>query len=139
MAYTPIKTQGTKLSYLSTEPSTYTDICAIQTISGPDGSAATIDATTLCSTAKEFIVGLPDYGTVSLTGLYDPADTAIGALKTQFDAQTEESFKITLADTGAAEITFDGYVTQFSWDIQPDDVVKVNISIKVTGAVTVTP
>lgn len=132
-----VATQGTILAVSTNGGASFISLCQISSISGPDGSAGEIDVTTLCSTAKEYIIGLPDYGSISLTGVYDPSNTGLTTLKSLFDGQNEADFKITLTDNSATELTFDAYVSAYSWDLQPDDAVRVNITLRVTGAVTV--
>lgn len=77
-----IKSQGT-LVYLSNEnasttaygSSTFTKLSETATVGESSGEAADIDVTHLESTAKEYLIGLPDNGNLPLSGNFVPGDT----------------------------------------------------------------
>jgi hypothetical protein len=69
---------------------------------------------------------------------YDPDDTGQARCKTLFDASnTTESFEFTLTDTPATTFTFTGYVTGWEVSMGIDDVYMLNLTIKITGDVTI--
>lgn len=119
-------------------PEVFTTIAQVVNISGPDGSATEIDTTALDSAAKTFRVGLKDEGSVGFTINYDADDAQHAALRTALGSTTSKNYRITLTDTSPAKTyTFAAYVQQFALDISPDDVVKANASLRITGAITV--
>lgn len=133
-----LASQGTILAVSTDSGSTWVDLCQLSSINGPDGSSSEIEVTTLCSSAKEYISGLADYGNVAISGMYDPANAGLVSLKTLYDSGDEAQFRITLTDTASTEITFDGYVNAYSWAFEADDASRVSSNIRVTGPVTVT-
>ncbi len=132
-----VTSQGTKFE-VQLASAAYQEICSTS-ISGLGGGAATeIDITTLCSTGKEFAMGLKDEGTISLSTIYDPADVGMKRLQYLRDNQDLGVFRVTLPDTGSETWSFSGYVTAAALgDVGPDTVLTMNFSIRVTGSITV--
>lgn len=105
--------------------------------SGFDGEAADIDVTTLASTAKEYHVGLQDYGNFSIEFIYDPNDVGQAQMQTNKAALAETTFVLTLPDSDVINrFTFDGYVKSITISGGVDDVVKGSANIRISGAVT---
>ena len=76
-----IEAQGSKLFWsASTAASTAVQVGGFMGFNGPSGSAAVIDITTLGSTAKEKLMGLPDEGQLSGDLLYLSTDAGQIAL-----------------------------------------------------------
>jgi hypothetical protein len=115
-------------------PVTWTTIGEVTDFSGPDGSASEIDVSHLTSTSKEFIMGLPDEGSLSLSVNWDTSDSGQDACATARAARTEEDFKITYSDASTA--TFTGYVTGMSSSGGVDGKVSGSISIRITDSIT---
>jgi predicted secreted protein len=136
MAYTPGK--GTKLQ-LSIS-STLTDIAQVVSLTPPSMEMGTTETTHLLSTWREYISNLPDGGSIDFTIEYDPSHASHAALWTAFQGGAAESWKVLFTDTGAAAVTFDGILTNFAWDeVAVDGVVTASITVKITGAITITP
>lgn len=117
---------------------TYTSVADVTEVSVLDSSADTID-TTAHDTAdgwRTFIGGVKDPGELKMSLNYDPA--VHGDI---FDLLGEDGIKhkITLADAGAAVVTFEGIVTGFSVGAPYDDKMSGEVTIKVSGKPTVTP
>ena len=55
----------------------WADICEAKTFTGFDGQSAEIDVTTLCSEAKEYLVGLQDFGNFNFTANLVPGDPGL--------------------------------------------------------------
>jgi len=132
--------QGTGI-YISdlASPEVFSEIGQVMTISGPDGSASEIDVTNLASSAKEFVIGLPDEGSVSLEVSFDYAGS-IGhdTLHTARISQVLQHFQIRLSDSPRTTIDFQAYVTQFSLSLGVDDKVSATFGLRITGAATIT-
>lgn len=62
-------------------PATMSNFCELTNYNQQDGSADEYDATTICSTAKEFEVGLSDPGTMQLDYLLAPNSAIQSALR----------------------------------------------------------
>lgn len=101
--------------------------------SGFDGQIQEIDITNLASTAKEFEVGLDDYGTFGFEVNVDDTDVGQAAISAAKVAGSTDEYIITLND--GKKRTFDGLVTSFSESVGVDDVVKGSITLRVTGPV----
>lgn len=134
-----IQTQGCQiLKGDGASPEVFTALGEVIDISLDSGGAAEIDVTNLDSTAKEFNLGLADYGTVSITMNYDPDDAQQTALKTDYDAQDSGNYRIDLSDSPETTFSFAAYVR--TWNaprVTPDDVVKLDAVLRISGAVTV--
>lgn len=110
---------------------TMTDVGEVTSIAGFDGEAADIDTTHLRSTAKEFLIGLQDFGGVTLS-VWLTTDVGQAKLRSLKAAASIGTFSITLSDGTVA--AFRGLVKSFSFnDITPDGAVSGSVSIKVTG------
>jgi predicted secreted protein len=131
-----IRSQGTLFQYGdgTGSPGTYQTVGEVVSISGPGGEASEIDVTHLGSTAKSYLIGLPDEGDVTLSVNHDNDDTTQQALRTARTNATLTYFKIVLSDTKT--ITFVGFVKGYSVTIDSDSKVMADITIRVSGAVT---
>ncbi len=129
-----IEAQGTKLEVSEDAGTTYTPVKGIRDISGFDGEASDIDASTLDSLAKEYLTGLADNGRISLSGnrLHDdPGQTII---QTSKDARTQLDYRITFSDGVTA--TFKGNAKSRTFSASVDALLAFDASIKISGAVT---
>ena len=133
-----LKSQGTSVSVCAaaTSPLVYEAISQVVNWSGPDGSASEIDVTALDSAAKEFLMGLPDEGNLSIECIHDPNEASHETLRAARANQTLMSFQIALTDSPQTTYTVDGYVMGFTLSAGVDDKVGATYSIRLTGAVT---
>lgn len=115
-------------------PVAWTEIGEVTDFSGPDGTANEIDTTHLRSTAKEFLMGLPDEGNISLSMNWAPTDTGQIAAIAARKARTEKDFKITYSDDSTA--TFKAYVLGLSSGAGVDSKVNGSMTLRITGEVT---
>lgn len=131
---TAIQAQGTTMTFEdSASPVVAQTVGGIQSFTGFDGESTEIDITTLASTAKEFDVGLEDFGNLSLEVIYDGSDAGQAAIMTAKSAAATKEVVLTLSDSSIA--TFDVIVKSFSKSGGVDDVVKGSVNMKITGAV----
>jgi hypothetical protein len=120
--------------------SVFTDIPGIENLQGPSGSKEEIDITAINDTAKAFIGGMPDFGQLTFKMAWDPANAAHQYLLTRYNtANVTDSWKIVCSDSGLAEIAFSGAVTGFQWDFSRGAAASVNVTVKISGAATVSP
>jgi predicted secreted protein len=106
-------------------------------ISGPTMSRETIDVTSLASTGgyREFIVGLRDPGTLTFTMNFTRSD--YDAMKADFESDTEVDYEMILPDDDVTTLEFSGLVTELPLNLDSSSQITCNITIKVTGQVTV--
>lgn len=137
MAY--ITTQGTVLAYLNTaaSPNAYVTIPKVVSLSGPSSSRSEIDVSNMDSTAKEFQLALVDHGTIDAAIVFDERVAAHAQLRTDFNANTERTWRITDAGSPQKNYTFSARIQSLPLDFATDEVVRVNMTLRITGAVTV--
>ena len=130
-----IETQGTVFKIGNGDsPLTYTVISEVVSFSGFDGSAAEIDTTHLGSTAKEYLMGLQDFGNLTLESNYLPADAGQVKLRTAKASREVQDFKIEFSDSSTA--TFQAYVLSASISGGVDAKVDTSFNLRITGNVT---
>ena len=137
-------TQGSRILHAAGtgSPGEYHEIEEVTNISGPDGTANTIDVTHLRSTAKEYLPGLGDFGQIQMTCNYVGQPQQI-ALLTMFQTNADpEEFRLYLPVnsqlTSFDRFTFDASVTQWQLGAVVDDKQTLSITLKVTGTVELT-
>jgi hypothetical protein len=135
MATAAFNAQGTTIAREGNTPGTYVSIAEIRSFSGPGGTAAIIDATSLSSTGKEKVMGLQDEGTISLECSFVPGDTGQQSLLADRAAQLKKNFKITFSDANNATATFSAYVTGFTIGGGVDALTTATVTLEVTGAI----
>lgn len=116
-----------------TSPSTYIQIKEVKTFQR-DGDRAEIDVTSMDSTAREFRLGLQDFGnlTMEMNGVFN--DAGQQKLVTAVASPNAWNFKIVYPD-GSID-TFQALVKHFNISGAVDDVLKRQAAIRLTGAVT---
>lgn len=109
------------------------------------GTAAEIDTTDLSSTAKEFILGLADNGTMGLDVLYDPEDPGQVILETLRETSAVNNFRVGVPNplqsgspTGFTMFSFAGFVQTFPFNAAVDAALTGTVSIRLTGTITKT-
>lgn len=117
-------------------PEVFTEIGEVTDFTTPDGEAPDIDVTHLGSTAAEFLQGLPDNGSVPISGNFVGGDAAQSTLRTARAAQTLKTFKITLTDSPATVFTFSAFVKSFVVAAAQNDKLGFSANLRVSGAVT---
>ena len=136
MASTAISAQGTTFEVDDVTPGT-ADVAVgnMKTYSGFDGEAGEIDITNLSSTAKEFRLGLQDFGSFSLDINPDYSDAGQNVLRAAQASGAVKTFELTLSDGTTA--TFQGLVKNASAVSGGVDATHDGtVSIKITGTVT---
>jgi len=115
---------------------TWAAIAEINNIGGPSMTRDTIDATSLDSTDgyREFIAGFRDGGTVVLNMNFWRNTYAL--FKADFESDTLGNYEIILPDDDTTTLEFTGLVTELPLTIPPDDKITVDVSIKISGKVT---
>lgn len=130
-----IETQGFKLEIgaLGDSPASMTEIKEITNFSLFDGQAAEIDVTHLQSTAKEFIMGLQDFGSGSIDVNYLPDDPGQVEARAAKASRDIKSFKATFSDGNTA--AFNGYILSAPVSGGVDAKVDSSFAIRISGDV----
>ena len=117
--------------------SEWVDIAEINSIGGPDMSRDVIDVTSLSSTGgyREFITGFRDGGSVTLSMNF--LRSTFDIMKTDFESNTLQNYEIVLSDAGTTTLEFEGLVTACPLTTPADDKITVEVTIKISGQVTV--
>lgn len=115
---------------------TFSNFCELTSFNQQDAAADEIDVTTICSTAKEFEVGLSDAGSLSLEYNYAGNETVQAALRAAKVAGTQIAFKLALPGAGGTIIMF-GSVQSQSISGGVSDVIKGSATIKLSGDIYV--
>ena len=146
-----LKTQGTELFLCDTTDSgnEVRKIGKVTSIGDIGGSAGEIDITNFDSVAKEYLVGLTDNGSVTISYNYDPQDATQTTLKAleggdnkRFiigcsEAGTDVSFtSVIVVPTDRTTFDFNAGVSSMTKGGGTDDVWRGTITLKISGAVT---
>lgn len=117
--------------------SAWAKLAEINSISGPSMTRDFIDVTSLDSTGgfREFITGFRDGGTVSLTMNF--TRTSYDKMLLDFEDDDPHYYEIVLPDDVNTSFEFCGFVTELPLEIPTDDKITANVTIKVSGKVTV--
>lgn len=137
MATSALKTQGVQLKRGNGgSPETFTLIGEVTKFDGPGGSANEIDATSLDSTAKEWLMGLQDEGEFTFEANCVPSNAQQAGLRTDRAAATLRNFKLLLTDVGPTTLSFAAYVKEYKISGGVDDKITLNVTLRISGAVT---
>lgn len=113
-------------------------IAEINSITGPNMTRDFIDVTSLDSTGgyREFIAGFRDGGEITLEMNFTPA--GFNDLKDDYESDVAQNYTIVLSDAAATTLGFSGFVTSLGVAVPIDDKVTCNVTIKISGQVTIT-
>lgn len=118
-------------------PLTYTTIGQVTSITPVGQNRSLIDVTNLASSAREYKKAIKDGQEINLTIQYDPDDTGHSNLRTDLNAETARSYRVTFTDSPAQTVTFDALVTNWSiTNISIDQVLTLEVTMKPTGDLT---
>lgn len=105
--------------------------CLMREVTWTGGTSPEIDTTTICSTAKEFKLGLADPGSISFSGHWKQDDAGHIILKTADSSKDLYLFVVTFED--ATTFTFLASVQQRSWGASVDGVVTASYTLRLSG------
>ena len=132
---TPILCQDTTLT-IANSGGTPVAIGGIKSITGVgSGTAKEIDVTTLASTAKEFLQGLRDFGSIKVALVRNQDDAGQAEAFSASGLQAVRQFVLTLPTSTANVGTFSGFVVSLTTDVNADDAVMGDLTIRITGAI----
>lgn len=116
----------------SPEPTWHVLDCIAREITYTGGTATENDVTTICSTAKEFRLGLQDSGTMSVTGHWKPGNDAHEEIKAAAADKLRRLIEVEFEDGSIFRAL--AYVSQRSWSAAVDGVVTATFNFRLTGA-----
>lgn len=117
-------------------PITFSQFCELTGMNQQGGTADQIDATTICSTVKEFEQGLSDSGTLQLDYNFAPLENVQTAIRAAEISGDQLAFKVTLPNSGGIIIVI-GSVTTSSFTAATSGLWKGSASIKLSGEIFV--
>ena len=117
--------------------SAWVNLAEINSIDGPTMSRETIDVTSLDSSGgyREFIAGFREAGTISLSMNF--TRTSVDLMKGDFESNVVQNYEIVLPDTVHTSLEFEGFVTEMPLSIPMDDKITMDITIQISGEVTI--
>jgi hypothetical protein len=133
MAAVPILCQGVTFS-IDDDAGSPVTVNGVISIAGiGSGTASEIDVTTLASSAKEFKMGLQDFGSFTVELIRDNDDSGQTELLDAMAQQEKRTMIITLPTSTLNVGTVEGYVTSVTSEIAKDGVVMGQATIRTTG------
>lgn len=128
---------GTQFRRWNSSTGSWESISQINSITGPGMSRDTIDTTALDTTGgyRTFIAGFRNPGTVTLNMNF--TRTTYDLMKSDFESDTAQNYEIVLPDDDVTTIEFEGLVTELPLTIPTDDKVSADVTIQISGAVTI--
>lgn len=128
---------GTTIEAKDPATGQYQMLCGITDINGPSAQRGEIDVTTLCSTAKESVLDLKDFGTLDMSGLLMDGNEGQILLDTLFNNNEKTTFRMTLTDdgygNGPVQYIFDARVQSQPVTIAQGAANKVQFTLRITG------
>ena len=120
-------------------PEVFTKVPEVGDITSPSGERDEINVTSHDSDAKEFLLGLADYGTCTFPMYYVPGNAIHAAIIAA--AQDDDAINWKITDSTSAptlELAFAARVKGVPMNFPVDDAVKVDVTLRVTGEATLT-
>jgi hypothetical protein len=127
---------GTVLSVSAGSPTTYSVVGNARNIEFDNGSSAKVDMTNLTSDWKEFLLGLPDPGSLTFTIDLNLGDAGHAALRAARVNRTKCDFKVVLFSGTTPTALMQGFVCKFPVTLGVDAPVQTQCEAYLTGPVT---
>jgi hypothetical protein len=111
----------------------------VKSIGGVEITAETIDTTTLDDTFMQAIQGMKDGGEVSVGGILSSSDLGQAAVMAALSSGAISAYTIDFPSDLGASWAFNAFVTKFATsEVSNDGTVDFDVSVKITGAPTLT-
>jgi hypothetical protein len=110
-------------------------VAQVRSISGPGVSGNDVDTTTLDSSSnfRTFTAGLLDPGELTFAIAYDPTAVSHTRLYRYCHDRYTANWKVAEGSTGGTVTSFVGYIKGMSREIPIDDMITMDVTIKLTG------
>lgn len=117
--------------------SAWVNLAEINSIDGPTMSRGVIDVTSLDSAGgyREFIASFREAGTVSLAMNF--TRETVDLMKADFESDVAQNYEIVLPDIDSTSLEFEGLVTEMPLSIPMDDKITMDVTIQISGQVTI--
>ena len=110
----------------------YSRLCELTGWNRQGGSSPEIPATSQCSEAQEFEIGLPDYGTVQIDYNFAPQVGVQSAMQAAYESGAVIGARVTLPGDGGI-MTMLGYVQQTSEQASVNGLWTGSLTLRLTG------
>lgn len=151
-----LKTQGSELYFADPDTGAVVEVGCVTTFTGLSAARDQIETTCLDSPARTYEAGMATPGTATFTINFDPSDASHIRLHELYQAGTTVNWAMGLSDGTAAPtgvdsagefilpttrtfILFDGFVTDYPFDLALNTVVTSNLGIQISGYPTPVP
>lgn len=111
---------------------TMSNFCELTGYNRSGGSSPEIDGTTICSTAAEFEIGLPDFGTTQLDYNFAPRTAIQQAMEALYRSGEKMAVKVVLPKNGGEMVQL-GFVQQTSESASNGGLWTGSMTIRNTG------
>ena len=125
---------ATSVSAGTATPNTYANACEAKDFTFQGGTSSEIEKTTLCSVAKEYVLGLQDNGNFNFNMNYKMSDPAQQELMMARADRMPRWFELEYPDDSKS--VFQGYVKQFDRSGAQGQIITAAVSVRITGPVT---
>jgi hypothetical protein len=112
-------------------PVEYAQMCEGKTFNFADGKNSEIDTTTICSVAKEYLIGIPDSGEFSIEMNMVPFDDAIVELRAAKLDLAARNIRLSFPNGNVA--TFRAFIKSVPFQGGVDEALKGSVDMKITG------
>lgn len=129
---------GVGTSLYRTSVTAANKIAEVNSITGPNCSRTQIDVTSLDSTGgyREFIGGFRDGGEVTLNMNFTPE--TYGLMQNDFEDDANQDYIIELGNAEQTQLSFSAFVQSLGFSIPTDDKITADVTLKLSGVVTIT-
>lgn len=110
----------------------FSNFCALTNYNRQGGSSPEIPTTSLCSTAQEYELDLPDFGTTQLDYKFSPSDAIQTALQGFYESQEKMAVKVTLPNDNGVLVQI-GFVQQMSEQAGNGGIWTASMTVRNTG------
>lgn len=104
---------GTYTSGGEIQKATFSNFCELTGYNRQGGTSPEIPATSACSNAQEFEIGLPDYGTTQIDYNFAPQTSVQLAVREFYDTGEKVATRVTLPKSGGTMVQL-GFIQQTS-------------------------
>ena len=111
---------------------TFSNFCELTNYNRQGGTSPEIATTALCSTAQEYLLGLPDFGTTQIDYNFAPSTSVQQAIQDAYESGDILAIKVTLPDSGGTLVQL-GFVQQTSEQAGVGGIWTGSLTIRNTG------
>lgn len=110
----------------------FSRLCELTGYNRSGGTSPEIPATSQCSTAQEFEIGLPDFGSVQVDYNFAPQNTVQAALEAFYRSGETCGYKVTLPNSGGVMVGL-GFIQQTSEQASVGGLWTGSLTMRCTG------